>query len=327
MTTVKHSLSDIYAPIEGDLKVFSAVLRTELKSDDALIHDIHEHLLKMSGKFLRPALTLLAGRIETDGSQKAARLAAAIELIHTATLVHDDVIDDSELRRNQPSVYYKWGREISIVSGDYLYAKAFLLLAGLEDIWVNRAFAQCAHVICEGEMKQIEKRSDFMMEDREYFNIIHRKTAALFQAACTGGAYFSGASPDIIKRLGDYGYGLGMAFQIVDDCMDLTADEKSLGKTAGLDVYKNDVTLPLLYLFRSLPEVERKTLAAEMEGGAPGLFEKIRRMALETKSVEKALECARVFADEAVAALAPVKSSPYKESFIHLAHYCLDRAR
>ncbi len=327
MTTVKQSLNDIYAPIGEDLKAFSSVLRKELKSDDALIHDIHEHLLKMSGKFLRPALTLLAGRIETDGSQKAARLAAAIELIHTATLVHDDVIDDSELRRNQPSVYYKWGREISIVSGDYLYAKAFLLLAGLEDIWVNRAFAQCAHVICEGEMKQIEKRSDFLMEDSEYFSIIHRKTAALFQAACTGGAYFSGAPVDVIECLGSYGYGLGMAFQIVDDCMDLTADTQSLGKAAGLDVYKNDVTLPLLYHFRGLTEAERKALAREMQDGAPGLFDKIRRLTVESKSIEKALDRARIFADEAVAALAPVKPSPYKESLIQLAHYCLDRAR
>jgi octaprenyl-diphosphate synthase len=327
MTAVKYSLNDIYAPIGEDLKEFSSVLRKELKSDDALIHDIHEHLLKMSGKFLRPALTLLAARIHANGSQKATRLAAAIELIHTATLVHDDIIDDSELRRNQPSVYYKWGREISIVSGDYLYAKAFLLLAGLEDIWVNRAFAQCAHVICEGEMKQIEKRSDFLMTEREYLTIIHRKTAALFQAACTGGAYFSGASPDVIGRLGTYGFGLGMAFQIVDDCMDLTADTQSLGKAAGLDVYKNDVTLPLLYLFQDLPEAQQKTLASEMQDGAPGLFEKIRHLAIERKAVDKALDRALVFVDEALAALVPVKDSSYKESLVQLANYCLDRAR
>jgi len=327
VTLTRPTLDDIYAPIDDGLRDFSSTLRKELASQDSLISDIHEHLLKMTGKFLRPALTILASRTGGRTSPKAVRLAVAIELIHTATLVHDDVIDDSELRRNQPSVYSKWGSEISIVSGDYLYAKAFVILAGLEDVWVNQAFAACAHVICEGEMKQIEKRTDFRLSEADYLKIIHQKTAALFQAACMGGAYFSGAGPQAIERLGDYGYQLGMAFQIVDDCLDLVGETESLGKTAGLDVCKNDVTLPLLYLMRDLPETERAALLAAMKARQPDLFERIRALAVRHKSVEKAMDKARAYAEKAVEDLAGLPGSPYKDSLTNLAHHCLDRAR
>ena len=225
MTLLRPGLNEIYGPVENELEEFGEVLKKQLASQDTLIHDIHQHLLKMTGKFLRPALVILCSKLGHDHySREAIKLAVAIELIHTATLVHDDIIDDSEYRRNQPSIHSKWGREISIVSGDYLYAKAFMLLADLKGVWVNQAFAACAHVICEGEMKQIEKRADFFMDEKEYLRIIHQKTASLFQAACMGGAYYSGLGQDKIEKLGDFGFRLGMAFQIIDDCLDLTSD-------------------------------------------------------------------------------------------------------
>ncbi len=235
MPTVRPGLNEIYAPIEKDLSRFGEALKKELISDDELIRAIHEHLLKMAGKFLRPALVILTSKIENErpNSDLVTKLAVAVELIHTATLVHDDIIDNSELRRSQPSVYFKWGREISIVSGDYLYAKAFLILAGMKDLWVNEAFAACAHVMCEGEMKQIEKRNHFALSEEDYFKIIHKKTAALFQAACMGGAYFSGAGMEGVQKMGEYGFNLGMAFQIVDDCLDIAGETEHLGKTAG----------------------------------------------------------------------------------------------
>lgn len=327
--TVAHktTLNDIYLPIEGELKSFSALLEKSLRSDDALISDIHAHLLKMTGKFLRPALTILASRIDGDPQDRAVRLAVAIELIHTATLVHDDIIDDSELRRNQPSVYYKWGREISIVSGDYLYAKAFVMLAQLKDVWVNQAFAACAHVICEGEMKQIEKRNGFLMAEADYLKIIHQKTAALFQAACMGGAYFSGASKKTVDQLGDYGYRLGMAFQIVDDCLDLVGETESLGKTAGLDVYKNEVTLPLLYLFQDLDEAQRRPLLDGMKNDEAGLFDKIRQLAVQKKALDRAMDKAKSYAEQAMGDLNGLKNSAHKDSLMGLAHHCLERVR
>lgn len=325
MTTTKQSLNDIYAPIEKDLKEFSRILEAELASQDALISRIHAHLLKMTGKFLRPVLVLLSSRVENKTSVEPLRLAAAIELIHTATLVHDDIIDNSEFRRSQPSIYAKWGREISIISGDYLYAKAFMMLASLKNTLLNEAFAQCAHVICEGEMKQIEKRQNFLMSEEQYLKIIHQKTAALFQAASMGGAYYSGTSKANIEKLGDYGYRLGMAFQIVDDCLDIVGETESLGKTAGLDIYKNDVTLPLLYLFQSLDRVRGEKLLADMKSAREGLFEEVRSLCRETKAVDRAMAKAREYADEALRDLEGLKPTVYRESLKNLAIFCIER--
>ncbi|MBI2095586.1 MAG: polyprenyl synthetase family protein [Candidatus Omnitrophica bacterium] len=327
MTVLRASLDEIYVPIENELKDFHALLKKELASDDLLIDEINRHLLKMTGKFLRPALALLAAKSGDATRREAVDLAVAIELIHTATLVHDDIIDGSELRRNQPSLHSKWGREISIVAGDYLYAKAFLLLAGLKDARVSEAFARCAHVMCEGELKQIEKRNHFVMDEAEYLRIIHQKTAALFQAACMGGGYFSEASFGTIEGLGDYGFQLGMAFQIVDDCLDLTGETRSLGKAVGVDIHKNDVTLPLLYLFGDLGESEKRPIVEAIAGGDTAVFHRIQKLALENRSVEKAMERARAYADKAVGALDVLKPSACKDSLAQLAYYCLERKR
>jgi octaprenyl-diphosphate synthase len=329
MDTLKQrpTLNVLCAPIDGELKTFSECLERELSSQDELIRGIHNHLLKMTGKFLRPVLAILCSRVEGKNPPEVIRLSVAIELIHTATLVHDDIIDDSEWRRNQPSVYSKWGREISIVSGDYLYAKAFLILAGLENPRINQAFAACAHFMCEGEMKQIEKRNQFLMKETDYLKIIHQKTAALFQAACMGGAYFSGTSPENIEKLGRYGYGLGMAFQIVDDCLDLVGETETLGKTAGLDLNKSEVTLPLLYLFAELSDADRQDLTAQMSLNEPALREKVRSMADEKGAVARAMQKARDYVDKSMEELGPLPDSPFKDSLRHLGDYCLERVR
>ena len=323
----RRPLSDIYALIEKDLKFFNERLKKELSSEDELIRGIHSHLLSMTGKFLRPALALFCSRIENEEHPEATDMAVAIELIHTATLVHDDIIDDSDLRRNQPSVYSKWGKEISIVAGDYLYAKAFLLLAGLGDVKINQAFASCAHLMCEGEMKQIEKRADFLMEESEYLKIIHQKTAALFQAACVGGAYYAGTSLPNIEKLGHYGYCLGMAFQIVDDCLDLTADSESLGKKAGLDVTKNDVTLPVLYLFQDLGSAQRQELLEDLRQNGEGAFERVRQLVRQHGSIEKAAEKAAYYTEKALEDLSEISESRAKQSLVALAHYSFERLR
>lgn len=323
----RRNLNDIYAPIETELKGFSACLKKELASNDALIQSIHTHILKMSGKFLRPALAIFSSHAEGAYTEKVIRLSVAIELIHTATLVHDDIIDDSELRRNQPAVHTKWGREISIVAGDYLYAKAFMLLADFQDPWISQAFSRCAHIMCEGEMKQIEKRNDFLMSEEQYLRIIHQKTASLFQAACMGGSYLAGASHKTVEELGDYGFNLGMAFQIVDDCLDLVGHTQELGKTAGLDLLKNDVTLPILYLFQSLGKVRGEALLAKLKSNAPNMLGEVKALATETKSVDQAMRKAKTYGDEAFKKLDGLKNSVYKDHLISLTHHCMDRIR
>ena len=324
--TQRPTLSEIYSPIEFDLKKFSACLHAELASKDDLIHQIHDHILKITGKFLRPALTILTSRIEGQSRPEVTRLATVIELIHTATLVHDDIIDNSDFRCNQPSVHARWGKDISIVSGDYLYAKAFLLLAGLNDTFLNQAFASCAHIMCEGELKQVEKRNQFLMSEEEYLKIIHQKTAALFQAACMGGAYYSGTREENIHRLGQYGFGLGMAFQIMDDCLDLIGETKNLGKTTGLDLTKNDVTLPLLYLLQSLPDTRRDDVVARMKNNTIG-FEELKKMAIDEKAVECAMARAQAYIDDSLQNLNNIPPSAYRQSLEQLAYHSIDRVR
>ncbi len=323
----KTSLQEIYAPVEKELSIFAEALKKELASGDPLIQEIHGHLLQMTGKHLRPALVILSSKLEGKANDDVIKLAVLSELLHTATLIHDDVIDNSDLRRNQPSVFSKWGREISIVSGDYLYAKSFVVLAGFKDVWLNEAFADCARLMCEGEMKQIEKRNDFRMSEDTYLRIIRQKTAALFQAACMGGAYFSGVARSSIEKMGRYGHALGMAFQIVDDCLDIVGNTEDLGKTTGLDILKNDVTLPALYLFQALEEADRRALLKKMDGTSLVTFEEIKNLAIDTKSVDRAMSKAKAFIDEALSGLEGFKESPYRESLRNLAFHCLERAR
>ena len=329
MTVVKKpTLSDLCAPIASELAAFGSELKKELSSNDPLIQAMHDHILKMSGKFLRPILTMLCSKLNGASVREAIRLAVAVELIHTATLVHDDIIDDSEWRRNQPSVHSRWGRELSIVSGDYLYAKAFLILAGFEDPKISLAFASCAHVMCEGEMKQIEKRKDFGMAEQEYLRVIHKKTAALFQAACMGGAYLSGLDLEAVERLGRYGFGLGMAFQIVDDCLDLVGETETLGKKTGLDLTKHDMTLPVLYLFEELPPAEKTALVGRFQsGGSPDLFKEVRELTIRYRASERAIERARHYGAQATEALSELPASAAGESLAQLVDYCLERVR
>jgi octaprenyl-diphosphate synthase len=329
MTVVrKASLNDICAPIRDGLEQFQTEMKKELSSSDPLIQAMHEHILKMTGKHLRPILTILTSRLNGKAPKEAAKLGVAVELIHTATLVHDDIIDESEFRRNQPTVHSRWGRDLSIVSGDYLYAKAFMILAGFGDPRISEGFAQCAHIMCEGEMKQIEKRKDFSLAEQEYLKIIHKKTAALFQAACMGGGYLGRLDLGAVEKLGRYGFGLGMAFQIVDDCLDLAGESETLGKKAGLDLQKQDMTLPILYLLESLPADERGALIARWPAAGPEeLFKTVRELAQRHHALERAMERAKAYAAEASEALQGLPPSAHLDSLHLLAEHCLERVR
>lgn len=326
MKTTRPKLEDLYAPVQAELAAFRGLLESEMSSTDALIHDIQQHILSMRGKYLRPALTLSCANLGDRRTDAPVKLAVAVELIHTATLVHDDIIDESEFRRNRPSVHSKYGRDLSIVAGDYLYAKSFMLIASIQDPWISQALSACARIMCEGEMKQIEKRSDYLMTEDQYLKIIYQKTAILFQASCAGGGYLGGLPMDSAKRLGDYGQALGMAFQIVDDCLDLTQETHDLGKTAGLDIEKNDVTLPILYLFEALDGRERTELLARIRANTPDLFAAIKERARATGAIDRALARAGAYTQEALAALEALPASAQRDTLAALARFCYDRA-
>lgn len=322
-------LPDIYKPIKGDLERFITLIRRELSSDDPFMDRIYDHLSKISGKHLRPALAILSARLVGDKTETPIRIAMAIELLHTATLIHDDIIDGSKYRRNQLSMNAKWGTEISIICGDHLYAKAFTILSEFTDPVINKMFSACAKTMCEGEMKQVETRRNLDMGEDAYTEIILKKTASLFQAACAAGGYVAQKPMETIQSLGEYGRNFGLLFQLTDDCMDLVSSEENLGKKAGLDFEKSDPTLPLIYLYQGLDadgKTEfKKILNGSGEDEKAAYFQRIKARVLSAGVLERCLAHARIYAAAATASLKGFPDSPCRKSLLDLVDFTLQR--
>lgn len=250
------SLSRILRPILPDLEVVQGHLANTLRdTNDGSVRQVVDFLLESPGKRMRPALALLSSRAalgKGNGSPDLGRaslnVAAAAELIHMASLVHDDLIDAALVRHHRPSVPAKWGRRVSAAVGDHLCGKAFQLVADCADPRLFAILGSPLCAMCEGELMQVAGRGDFSLSEENCLAVVEKKTAALFSACCAAGAITTAREPMACETLGKFGYHYGVAFQILDDCKDLLSDEKRLGKTPGQDLVAGDVTLPLLYL-------------------------------------------------------------------------------
>lgn len=239
-------LEEIYLPIKDELKRFDEALRCELVSSNGFIGGMLNHILKGRGKRVRPALVFLS----SNGSARkkdATSLAVAIELVHIASLVHDDVIDEAPKRRKAQSLNYKWGNTTSVLLGDFLYTKAFKNVAALESPKIESILSDVAMAMCEGELMQIEKNGDLNITEQEYLKIIKQKTALLISASCECAAMLNGLSIEEVAALKSYGLNIGMAFQIVDDYLDIKGNGALLGKLTGSDIGKGKLTLPFIY--------------------------------------------------------------------------------
>ncbi|MBS4025609.1 MAG: polyprenyl synthetase family protein [Clostridia bacterium] len=254
----------LFAEIKSDLKQVEAELHQHVKSDVALLAETSAHLLKAGGKRLRPAFALLAGKFNNYSLKQLMPLAVALELIHMATLVHDDVIDASYTRRGIPTVKANWGNKVSIHTGDFLFAKSLLLVSQYENPAVARVLSRVSVEMCQGEIQQIVTAFDTEQNLKDYFYRIKRKTALLISASCQLGATVSGAPDYIIKALKAYGHNLGMAFQITDDVLDLVGDSDEFGKQIGSDLRQGIITLPVILMINKgktsalLKEIVRK---------------------------------------------------------------------
>lgn len=240
------------------------LLRRELSSDNPFVDRLVKHGFRLGGKRLRPALVLLAG--EACGGLQPAHLtlAAMVELLHTATLVHDDVLDEATIRRHIDTINARWNNEASILLGDFLFAQALCLASSLDDVYACRVVSESARNMCRGELRQIEERGDYDLDESEYYEIIAGKTAALTACCCQLGAYYAGADPAVCDALARYGHDLGMAFQIADDVLDLSGDEAVVGKSLGTDLVKQKATLPLIHVLRSVSESDRGELVSAL---------------------------------------------------------------
>jgi len=331
-------LTEIYRPIQSQLQSAETLLLKELAANHGLMGELTRHIARMPGKKIRPALALLGARAvhrshnghPLSVTHRAVRLAVAVEMIHTATLLHDDVIDGASLRRGLSTLNAKWGDTLSVLSGDYLYSKAFCLLSELNHQPVLRLMSDTAHTVCEGEVAQIQHQYDLSLSRAEYLKIIRWKTASLMGASAQAGALLGGATGPQAKRLGDFGLNFGLAFQILDDTQDLLGDQTALGKSLGTDLGQGQLTLPLLYLKDTAQPETKAVLFQWFNGnGSRSPEQTQQQLALLKKEAVKyqvPAYCRRVasrYLAKAKAALAPFPSSIYKASLLALTDYLI----
>jgi heptaprenyl diphosphate synthase len=240
-------LAEIIFPFRGDLNFIERELDRSLDTKDAVLKKTSSHLLKAGGKRIRPVFVLLGGRFGQYNIEELKNVAVALELIHMATLVHDDVIDDSDLRRGKPTVKAKWNNRIAMYTGDYILARGLMIVTELKNPEIHQIFSRAIMEMSIGEIEQIRDFNNWSQNLRQYLRRIKRKTALLIAVSCQLGALASNASRDVVRKMYTYGYNVGMAFQITDDILDFTGDEKKLGKPAGSDLRQGNITLPALY--------------------------------------------------------------------------------
>ena len=320
------SLTGILRPLARDLEQVTDRLMEYLQNPVARMA---AYLITAGGKRLRPALVLLAGR---SGDYRRHRrelvdLATAIELVHTATLIHDDIIDEALLRRRQPTFHTRFGTERAVLMGDYLYASAFSILAGLQDSYVTHHMAEVCQQMSRGEFLEVDSRFNVHLTEADYLQIVRDKTASLIAACCHLGAHVAGTKPGTGKRLSEFGWNFGMAFQIMDDCLDLVGEEWTLGKTVRSDLEKGLLSLPMIYLAEGMSPQERESFFAPVrKRRADRAF--LSRMAARARrsgAVAQAMRSAESFVREATGAVAIQDGVASVETYRRLARYAVAR--
>ncbi len=247
----------LYAPIATELAAAETLLRAELSSDDPFVDQLVKHAYRLGGKRLRPALLLLSAKATGETTRDHIVLAAVVEMIHTATLVQDDVLDEASLRRHRETINARNDNEASVLVGDFLFTHAFFLASSLETTFACQTIGQATNTVCAGELRQINSRGNFALSEAEYLAIIDAKTAELCACCCRLGAHYAGAAPHEEEALVRFGRNLGIAFQIADDMLDLVGDESLMGKSLGTDLEKQKPTLPLIRLLSQSSAAER----------------------------------------------------------------------
>ncbi len=326
-STASPSLSaaQLLAPIVDDMEEVNRVIRHSLSSDVLLINQIAEYIIGAGGKRLRPALLLLVAGALGDGSSHRHTLAAVVEFIHTATLLHDDVVDESELRRGRKTANALFGNAASVLVGDYLYSRSFEMMVGVGKMRVMEILSEATTIISEGEVLQLLNMHDADVDESRYMQVIRYKTAKLFEASARLGAVLAGADASTEAAAAEYGRRIGTAFQIMDDWLDYAGTAESMGKNAGDDLREGKPTLPLIHLLEH-GTPEQQALAREaIEQGGTDRFETIFEAITRSGALDHTLECARQEAQAAAGAIFSFPSSIFKNSLLELCSYSTTR--
>jgi heptaprenyl diphosphate synthase/octaprenyl-diphosphate synthase len=319
------NLSDIYKPVQKDLKKVEQSLEEITDAEFSLLAQLLAYTLKTGGKRVRPALTLLSGKFYIYEPTLLVPMAAAIELLHTATLVHDDIVDNSPVRRGKPTVSRAWGGNSALLLGDYLFAKAGSLVAGTGNLRAIKLFSQTLMTISAGELKQTGITFDIAKVREYYFAWIGAKTACLFSTSTESGAILSQAPEEAIQAIKDYGHNLGMAFQIVDDVLDFVGEEDELGKPVGSDLREGTLTLPTILFAESYPEDElTKNVIGKKD--AEGVSQAVERIS-NSQVIADCLAMASEFCLRARQAAEKLPDNSARKSLIDLAEYIVKRQK
>ena len=323
---IHHKLAAAYAPIAADLAAAERIFETELASRFPFVQSLVGHCADFRGKRLRPALVLLTGRACGGTTPAHPVLAAVVEMIHTATLVHDDVLDESVVRRHAATINAEWGTETAVLLGDYLFTHAFHLAASLESTLACRWIGRATNLVCEGEMMQIHHRGNFDLTEHDYFAIIRGKTAELTAVSCRLGAHYAGAPADVVEALEEYGRNLGVAFQIADDVLDIWGEEHATGKSLGTDLEKQKLTLPLIRLLATAPPSTADAVRRVLAAADPKHRHLLRPHLESTGALRYAWSRAEHCAARAADALDVLPESSAKATLRDLAAYVVRRA-
>ena len=303
------------------------VIRARLHSDVALVSQVAEYIVAAGGKRMRPAMVVLCAKALGYTGHHHHELAAVVEFIHTATLLHDDVVDASALRRGRPTANAEFGNAASVLVGDFLYSRAFQMMVSVHDMHVMEILSDATNVIAEGEVLQLMNCHDPDIEIDAYLQVIRYKTAKLFEASGRLGAVVSGADATVEGALGRYGMHLGTAFQLIDDVLDYTGNAEQTGKNVGDDLAEGKPTLPLLHVMRTGTPEQAACVRRAIEQGSAEEFDAILTAINATGALDYTRECARAEARHAVAELACLSDSIYKRALLELPALAVDRDR
>jgi octaprenyl-diphosphate synthase len=329
LTSTINNMADVWEAYRDELEGVERQVRTNLDSSVALVNTVAAHILNSGGKRIRPLLLLLCARLCGYSGRDHHQLGSLVEFIHTATLLHDDVVDDADIRRNQRTARKVWGNQISILVGDYLYSKAMCQVVDFESQGINEVLAEACKKMAEGEVLQLYYNGNPAMPEADYLKIVEHKTAGLIAAACRMGAILADASDIQQNALFRFGQYLGMAFQVADDTLDYTANGERLGKTLGQDLRQGKATLPLLHLLHHCSEQDRQMIIDRMETRT--LTEEdldwLIHLMEQFGSIAHAMDRARTFIVAAQRELSQFEDSTAKRALSVAADYMVTRDR
>lgn len=316
----------IKALMNDDTQAVDQLIVSELRSDVVLINQIGQYIVSSGGKRLRPLLVLLAAKALNYNGHQHHTLAAVIEFIHTATLLHDDVVDSSDLRRGKETANAIWGNAASVLVGDFLYSRSFEMMVSVQNMRVMDILSHTTNAIAEGEVLQLLNVNDPDTTEERYRDVIKRKTAILFSAAAQLGSVISGGSPETEKALAEYGMHLGTAFQLIDDVLDYTADTEELGKNIGDDLAEGKPTLPLIHAIEHGSKEQSDLLKNVIREGDSSAFKEVFQIVESSGSIAYTVASAEQEATLAIESVSCLQNSAYKDALIQLAEFSIQRS-